>query len=65
MEEVSQLGCVGSGNKLQRQKKGPWSSGKRKAERKYLGEVKGERREHAPERVCIQGKKEVGKNMGI
>ena len=28
--EVSQLGYVGSGNKLQKQKKGPWSSGQRK-----------------------------------
>ena len=27
-----ELGCVGSGNKFQRQKKGPWSSGERKKE---------------------------------
>ena len=26
--QVSQLCCVGSGNKLQKQKKGPWSLGK-------------------------------------
>ena len=28
---MSQLGSVDSGNKLQKQKKGPWSLGKRKA----------------------------------
>ena len=37
MEEVSRLGCVGLGKKLQRQKKGPWSLGGRKAERMRLG----------------------------
>lgn len=30
MEELSQLGCVGSGNNLQRQKKSPWILGERK-----------------------------------
>ena len=28
---MSQLGCVDSGNKLQKQKKGPWSLGEGKA----------------------------------
>ena len=28
---MSKLGCVGLGKKLQRQKKGPWSLGERKA----------------------------------
>ena len=30
---MSQLGCVGSGNKLQKQKKGPWSLGKGEREK--------------------------------
>lgn len=29
--EVSQLGCRGSGNRLQKQKLGPWGLGERKA----------------------------------
>ena len=36
MEEMSQLGFVGSGNKLQRPKRGPWSLGNTKAERMCL-----------------------------
>ena len=28
---MSKLGCIGSGNKFQKQKKGPWSLGDRKA----------------------------------
>ena len=46
VEEVSQLGCMGSGNKLQKQKKGPGSSGESKAERRHLGKERG-----APERL--------------
>ena len=43
MEELSQLSCVGSENKLQRQRKGPWSLGMRKTERTCLGKEDGER----------------------
>ena len=34
---MSQWGCLGSGNKWQRQKKGPWSLGERKAKVRHLG----------------------------
>ena len=44
MDEVSQLGFVGSGNKLQRQKKAPgslvgreWGGGERERERRKAG----------------------------
>lgn len=60
MEEASQLGCLGSGNKLQRHKKDPGSLGKRKTERMHLGEerekgmgVPGREREH--ERMRMLG----------
>ena len=43
--EVSQLGCVGSGEKLQRQKKGRWSLGERKDRPKGEGEGRGVSRE--------------------
>lgn len=33
IQKVSYLGWVGSGNELQRQRKGSWNLGKRKAER--------------------------------
>ena len=36
MEEVRQLSCVGSGNKLQRQKKGPWSLRERERQAKVI-----------------------------
>lgn len=39
--ERSQLGCIGSGTKLLRQKKGCWSLGERKAKGKHLGESGG------------------------
>ena len=29
VEKVNQLGCMGSGSKLQKQKQGPWSLGER------------------------------------
>lgn len=38
---MSHLGCVGSGDKLQKQKKGPWSLGGGKAEVRCLGMRKG------------------------
>ena len=39
---MNQLGCVGSGNKSQRQKKGPWSLGVRKAKIKHPGKQEGQ-----------------------
>ena len=41
---MSQLGCIGSGNKLQRQKKSPRNLGERKAEVTHLEERRGRRR---------------------
>ena len=41
VEEVSQLGCMGSGNKIQKQKKGPWSLGENKAKVRHPGRKKG------------------------
>ena len=41
---------MGSGNKLQKQKKGPGSSGESKAERRHLGKERG-----APERLGAEG----------
>ena len=41
---MSQWGCVGSKNNLQRQKQGPWSLAEREAERKGLREEEGEER---------------------
>ena len=35
--EVSQLGCIRLGTKLQKQKKGHWNLGERKAKVMYLG----------------------------
>ena len=61
---MSQLGCVGSGDELQRQKLGTWSLGKRKAERMHLGEGEGERCGCDSERECAWGKEVVGK-MGL
>ena len=43
VETVSQLGCVGSGNKLQRQKKGRWSLEKERAKVRSWREEEGER----------------------
>ena len=40
-EKMRQLSCVGSGNRLQKQKKGTWSLGERKAKQPFLGEGKG------------------------
>ena len=37
---MSQVGCVGSGNKLQKQRKGACSLGERKAKGMSLGEEK-------------------------
>ena len=47
-----QLGCVSSGNKLQKQKKGPWNLGERKPKGTCLGERRSEmeRYRHAPKR---------------
>ena len=59
VEKRSQLGCVGSGNKLQRQKKGPSSLGESKAKVMHLGtkkrgkrkvQVHSREREHTRER---------------
>ena len=55
MEEVSQLGCVGSGNKLQRQKKSPWSLGEKKAKNTPPGEAEKERSGSRPERSGEEG----------
>ena len=41
--EVSPLGHAGSGNKFQKQKKGPWSIGERKAKAKSPREQRGGR----------------------
>ena len=38
---MSQLGCVGSGNKLQRQMKGPWNVGERKQGYIHMGKERG------------------------
>ena len=55
---MSQLGYMGSNNKLQRQKKGPWSLGERKAKVMCLGEKMGrERSRHTPERAPLGKKK--------
>ena len=57
-EEVSPLGCVDSGNKLQRQKEGPWSLGGRRAEKMHLpGRAE---RGWACSRVCAPGEKGGG-----
>ena len=50
--EVSQLGCLGSRNQLQKQKKGPWNLGERKAKVTPLGGRRGRRERcgHIPER---------------
>ena len=42
MKGGSQLGCIRSGNKLQRKKKTPWSLGVRKAKKTCLGEGLGD-----------------------
>ena len=51
---MSHLVYVGLGNKLQRQKKGPWSLGKRMTERTCLGKEDGKRHRLAQEeeRAC-------------
>ena len=46
MEEVSQLGCMGSRNKLQRQKKGPQGLEERTANKTHLGEGGALERKH-------------------
>ena len=38
-EVMSQLSCVASGNKLQRQKKGPWSLGEKERQGSTWGKV--------------------------
>ena len=65
---MSQLGCVSSGNNLQRQKKGPWSLGKRKTKKMCLGEGEWGRHgmlQRERERVCTLGKEGVEKAMGV
>ena len=53
---MSQLGCMDSRNKLQRQKKGPWSLRESQAKKMFLGEGGGEAwacsRERERESVC-------------
>ena len=61
MGKVSQLGC--SGNKLQRQKKGSWSLGGRKAESMRTGEGHEKRHRCPPKRERALGNKEVGKGV--
>lgn len=63
MEEMSQLSCMGSGNKLQRQKS-TWSSGKSKAKIHAPGGRRGKGSVCSRERVCW-GKKGVGKGAGV
>ena len=53
---------MGSGNKLQRQNKGPWSLGKRKVMVTHLGKKEGERKDaamllggRAPWVLCLKG----------
>ena len=48
---MSQLGCMGSGNKLQGQKKGPWSLGETKEKVKPLGIVRGKGKERETEQT--------------
>ena len=55
---------MSSGNKLQRQKKGPGSLRKRKAKRTHLGVGERERCGCAPERV-LRGKNGMGKGVGF
>ena len=64
VKEGSQLDCVDSGNKLQRQKKGSWSLGRRKAKRMHLGEEQGKDMSML-QRVCAWGKKKMGKSTGV
>ena len=47
---MNQLGCVGSGNKLQRERKGPWGLGERKAKLMCLQEGRRGRRRERRER---------------
>ena len=47
---MSKLGCIGSGNKLQKQKKGPWNLGKRKAKVSAWGRTRGGRETHLLQR---------------
>ena len=47
---MNQLGCVGSGNKLQRERKGPWGLGERKAKLMCLQEGRRGRRREGRER---------------
>ena len=53
VEEVSQLGCVGSGNKLQWQQRGPPSLGERKAMEMHLGEGEEGSGRPALQRACL------------
>lgn len=69
---MSHLGCMGSGNKLQRQKKVPWNLGERKQgprerwgkagvcfKEKMLREGSGERHGPAPEKGGERGREQM------
>lgn len=54
------MGSVGSGNKLKRQNKGPWSLGERKAKVTSLGARRGEKDWW----VCSRGIALLNENLG-
>lgn len=45
---MSQEDCIGSGNRVQKQKKGPWPLGKGMPEVTHLGGRRGSRERHRP-----------------
>ena len=59
------MGCVGSGNKLQKQKKGPWSLGKRSAERTKLGGEEERLGVLQRDTSCTLGKEGGGESKGL